>query len=154
MIFPPPRPPPPTKKMKIYHDLKRCTVISTKPLPSVHTPNSFEAPMERKRILKNKRNQGCFFFFINWIQRNVVKHVNFCPPKFAFSRLAKIIVHVKIVSCSLSLSRLFEIYLKFSFISFNGGGSSGGSFTFHCSFFFRFLLFLGLFALFRDWLLP
>merc|ERR1712071_668431 len=53
------------KKMKIYHDLKRCTVISTKPLPSVHTPNSFEAPMERKRILKNKRNQGCFFFFIN-----------------------------------------------------------------------------------------
>merc|ERR1711911_378803 len=41
---------------------KRCTVISTKPLPSVHTPDSFEALIEGKSwcFFFIYRNKGCF----------------------------------------------------------------------------------------------
>merc|ERR1712137_1448698 len=62
--------PPPNKKNqgKNNEDLprlsrfKRCTVISTKPLPSVHTPDSFEALIEGKSwcFFFIYRNKGCF----------------------------------------------------------------------------------------------
>lgn len=67
------------KKMKIYHDLKRCTVISTKPLPSVHTPNSFEAPMERKRILEKKAKPRLFFLFYKLNSKKCSETCKFLP---------------------------------------------------------------------------
>ena len=84
---------------------KRCTVISTKPLPSVHTPDSFEALIEGKSwcFFFIYRNKGCFSLTKPKKKgRNVAKKkILFFVVNFAhlirISRLAEIIVCVNSV---------------------------------------------------------
>jgi len=78
MIFPtlPNSPPLKDEDLPRLPRFKRCTVISTKPLPSVHTPNSFEA-LIRKSF---KRNKGCFLNNKQKKRIDVVKNVNFTSP--------------------------------------------------------------------------